>query len=201
MTVTGLLLAAGAGTRMGGPKALLTRADGSRYVDFALSALAEGGADEIVVVVGAEADAVRAHLSGYTGPASLPGEAVQVVVADQWATGMGSSLRAGLQAVQSRPATCVVVALVDLPDVTGAVVARVLRAAGEGGSALARAAYHGVPGHPVVLGRDHWAGVLAAAVGDRGARDYLARHAPALVECADLATGRDTDTPTDLALG
>ena len=50
-----------------------------------------------------------------------------------------------------------------------------------------------VPGHPVVLGRDHWEGVAASAVGDRGARDYLAAHAVDLVECGDLATGADVD--------
>ena len=59
---------------------------------------------------------------------------------------------------------------------------------------LARAAYDGVPGHPVLLGRDHWAGVNAAATGDRGARDYLATADVVLVECGDLASGRDVDS-------
>ena len=54
---------------------------------------------------------------------------------------------------------------------------------------LARAAYDGVPGHPVLLGRDHWAGVVGRRRGDRGARDYLAAHDVDLVECGDLATG------------
>ena len=56
-----------------------------------------------------------------------------------------------------------------------------------------RAAYHGVPGHPVLIGSDHWAGVVATATGDRGARDFLAAHEVALVECGDLATGVDVD--------
>ena len=60
---------------------------------------------------------------------------------------------------------------------------------------LARAAYDGEPGHPVLLGHDHWAGVVATAQGDRGARDYLADHDVLLVECGDLATGRDRDEP------
>jgi CTP:molybdopterin cytidylyltransferase MocA len=50
-----------------------------------------------------------------------------------------------------------------------------------------------VPGHPVLLGRDHWAGVVETSTGDRGARDYLASHEVALVECGDLATGADVD--------
>jgi CTP:molybdopterin cytidylyltransferase MocA len=59
---------------------------------------------------------------------------------------------------------------------------------------LARAAYDGVPGHPVLFGRDHWPGVLETAHGDRGARAYLAGRDVELVECGDLATGHDVDS-------
>jgi hypothetical protein len=45
----------------------------------------------------------------------------------------------------------------------------------------------------VLIGRDHWRGVASAATGDRGARDYLATHDVELVECGDLASGRDVD--------
>ncbi|MFA6577376.1 MAG: NTP transferase domain-containing protein, partial [Nocardioides sp.] len=82
--------------------------------------------------------------------------------------------------------------LVDLPDVTAEVVRRVV-AAGAGPDVLARATFEGRPGHPVLLGRDHWAGVTATAAGDRGARDYLAGTDVRLVECGDLATGEDVD--------
>jgi molybdenum cofactor cytidylyltransferase/nicotine blue oxidoreductase len=91
-------------------------------------------------------------------------------------------------------ADAVVVSLVDLPDVTGEVVRRVAHLGTDPG-VLARATYDGEPGHPVLLGRDHWAGVAASATGDRGARDYLATHTVFEVECGDLATGRDRDTP------
>ena len=83
--------------------------------------------------------------------------------------------------------------LVDLPDVGAEVVARVVAAA-TGPTSLARASYDGRLGHPVLLGRDHWEGVRASAAGDRGARDYLAAHDVTLVECGDLATGRDVDS-------
>ena len=62
--------------------------------------------------------------------------------------------------------------------------------------ALVRATYDGRPGHPVLLGRDHWHGVLETATGDRGARDYLATNMVLLVECGDLASGVDVDSPT-----
>jgi nicotine blue oxidoreductase len=74
------------------------------------------------------------------------------------------------------------------------------RVAVGGHDVLARAAYGGRPGHPVLLGRAHWAGVRAAAVGDAGARGYLAARADvALVECGDLARADDVDTPEQLA--
>jgi nicotine blue oxidoreductase len=52
-------------------------------------------------------------------------------------------------------------------------------------------------GHPVLLGRDHWAGIVRLAVGDQGARSYLARHADAvqIVQCGDVADDADLDTP------
>jgi nicotine blue oxidoreductase len=77
------------------------------------------------------------------------------------------------------------------------VVARLVgRAAPE---VLVRATYDGRPGHPVVIGRDHWAGVITSASGDRGARDYLLDHGVVDVECADIADGSDIDTPEALA--
>lgn len=184
MTVHGLLLAAGAGTRMGRPKALVSDVDGP-WLPRAVRVLRDGGCDAITVVLGAAADEARALLDGV---------GVEVVVADDWAEGMGASLRAGLDGLEDADAEAVVVSLVDLPDVTAGVVRRVL-ADGAGPAALARAAYDGTPGHPVVLGREHWAGVAATATGDRGARDYLATREVRLIECGDLATGRDRDTP------
>ncbi|HEX8780087.1 MAG TPA: NTP transferase domain-containing protein [Nocardioides sp.] len=179
--VRGLLLAAGAGRRLGGPKALVRDADGTSWLVRAVTALADGGCDGVTVVHGAAADEARALV-----PAGA-----EVVVADDWAEGMGASLRAGLAALD-RAADAALVSLVDLPDVGADVVARVL-AVGAGPGVLARAAYGGRPGHPVLLGCDHWTGVAASATGDRGARDYLSSHDVALVECGDLATGRDVD--------
>jgi nicotine blue oxidoreductase len=84
--------------------------------------------------------------------------------------------------------------------VGAAAIERLAAAAVEAGpDVLARAAYHGVPGHPVLLGRAHWAGVRAAARGDAGARGYLAGHpALRLVECGDVADPGDVDTPAAL---
>lgn len=180
MTV-GLLLAAGAGERFGGPKALARDEDGTSWLLRSVQALRPCA--EIVVVLGAEAERAAALL-----PMS-----VSRVRAEDWAEGMGASLRAGLAALAPTSHDTALVSLVDLPDVDAAVVAR-LAGTATGAGDLARAAYDGVPGHPVLIGRDHWAGVAASATDDRGARDYLAAHEVALVECGDLATGADVDS-------
>jgi len=185
--VEGLLLAAGAGTRMGMPKALVRDEQGRRWVRRALSTLHEGGCPTVTVVLGARADEAAGLLQ------DLPG--TRVVLAADWQDGMGSSLRAGLTDLGTRDADCALVCLVDLPDVSAGVVSRLLHQGGSGRGTLARASYDGRPGHPVLLGRDHWAGVVGAAHGDRGARDYLEAQPPVLVECGDLATGEDVDAP------
>lgn len=195
MNVAGLLLAAGEGRRMGTPKALLRDARGVPYLDRALGALLDGGCATAIVVLGASAAEARALLdeAGWTDD-----DAVAVVESADWATGMGASLCTGLTSLASSDAEAALVTLVDLPDVGDDVVRRVLAAGPVAPGSLARASYDGSPGHPVLLGRDHWAGVAGTATGDRGARDYLAVHSVLDVECADLATGRDLDRPEDL---
>ncbi|MFE6647565.1 NTP transferase domain-containing protein [Nocardioides sp. NPDC057772] len=173
--ISGLLLAAGAGRRMGKPKALV-----DDWLVRSVEVLREGGCDDVLVVLGASAEEARALL-----PADQ-----RVVVAEDWDAGMGASLRVGLGALGPE-VEAAVVHLVDLPDVVSDVVARVIPAASARG--LARAAYQGVPGHPVLIGRDHWDGVIEAAVGDQGARGYLEAHDVRLVECGDLAGGADVD--------
>jgi CTP:molybdopterin cytidylyltransferase MocA len=151
-----------------------------------VSLLRDGGCTWVTVVLGAGAEQVRPLLTD---------QEVTVVVAADWAEGMGASLRTGLRSLVQSEGDGVVVSLVDLPDLVPAVVARVI-AAGGGPSTLARATYDGRPGHPVVLGRDHWPGVIASAVGDQGARAYLADRDVTLVECGDLASGLDVDVQT-----
>jgi molybdopterin synthase catalytic subunit len=167
---------------MGMPKGLLRTADGTPWVSQAVAALAAGGCDPVYVVTGARAADVRALT-----PASA-----EIVVASDWQEGMGASLRAGLRAMPPS-AVAVIITLVDTLGVTPAVVSRLRVLAGP--DALARAGYDGVPGHPVLIGREHWSGVIESATGDAGARAYLAAHAVTLVESADIASGEDHDHP------
>ncbi len=191
MRIAGLLLAAGAGRRMGGPKALIS-VGGVLLADHALGALAAGGCTPLVAVLGAQAGAVRegADLAETT-----------VVVNDDWPEGIGSSLRTGLAAVRDAApdvAACVVT-LVDNPGVTGDAVRRISSAARPGRAAVAT--YAGRRGHPVALGRSLWAAIAREARGDIGARGLLGAH-PELVDavpCDDVASPEDLDSPAALA--
>jgi len=207
--VAGVLLAAGEGKRLGTPKALV-ELGGRRLVDRGADLLREGGTAPVLVVTGAV-------------PVSVPG--VTVVPNPDWRTGMGSSLAAGLRALLALggdplepplptsprdfvaragalPGDCAaaVIALVDQPLI-GPEVVRRLVAAHRAGAELVVAAYGGRARNPVLLARGHWAGVLAAAEGDAGARPYLRAHPGlvTLVECADIGRPDDVDTPEDLA--
>ncbi|MFF9350105.1 NTP transferase domain-containing protein [Streptomyces sp. NPDC014734] len=188
--VVGLLLAAGGGRRLGGrPKALLEHR-GRPLVEHAARVLRDGGCDRVHVVLGAAAEEVRARagLAGCT-----------VTVNPGWTEGMGSSLRAGLGALTGTDADAALVLLVDQPGIGPEAVARV-RAACRSRNALAAASYDGERGHPVLFGAERWADVVAGAVGDRGAREYLRarRDALTLVECSDVARAYDIDLPEDL---
>lgn len=163
------------------PKALARSADGVPWLHRATAALAEGGCGEVVVVLGALAESAL-HL--------VPAGATPVV-ARGWSAGQAASLDTGLRACAATRAPAVLVTLVDLPDLTPAAVRRV--AASAGPSSLARASYGGEPGHPVLIGREHWAALATSLAGDRGAAAYLAAHGAALVDCTDLGGGADVD--------
>jgi len=188
----GLVLAAGSGSRYGGPKALAHDVDGTSWLQRAVQALTDGGCAPVMVALGADADEAEDLLD--------PSAGLLVVRAQDWSTGLSASLRAGLRAARTiapEPAGVVVVP-VDVPDLSADLVARLLspddddsRRVDDG--TLRRAVFGGRPGHPVVLGRRHWGPLLSELTGDSGARDYLAARQVDEIECADLGTGLDVD--------
>jgi nicotine blue oxidoreductase len=182
VSVTGLVLAAGEGRRLGAPKSVL-EVGGRRLVDRAVAVLHEAGVSDVVVVSGAR---------------SLDVPGAQVVDNPDWRSGMGSSLRAGLAALP--PASeAVVVMLVDTPGLGPAVVRRLV-AAHDDGAPVVVATYDGAPRNPALLAREHWAEAGRLAVGDVGARAFLSAY-PELVtyvECGDVGDPADVDTPEDL---
>lgn len=186
MSVAGLVLAAGGGSRFGQPKALV-RLHGELLVERVCGILSYGGCDLVVVVLGAGAATVRAA-------AVLPA----VVENSAWQEGLGSSLRVGLAALD--PAVrAVVVALVDQPFIGAASVERLI-AAWHGGAVAAVATYAEQPRNPVLLTRAAFAEVAASAQGDVGARAWLRAHPARVtpVPCDDTGSPYDIDTPADL---
>ena len=189
--ILGVLLAAGAGRRAGGPKALRMAADGTSWLVRSIVVLRDGGCDAVIVVLGSDAARAR-DLIASSALANDP--AITLVDAAGWQQGMGSSLRTGPLAAQSASWRAVLVHLVDLPDVTAEVVRRIVQEAPPSTASLARASYRGRPGHPVLIGRDHLESIMVGLTGDSGAKDYLAQHGAHSVECGDLASGQDQDT-------
>ena len=188
--VTGVLLAAGAGTRLGrGPKALLPYR-GRTLVEAAAHTLRAGGCREVVVVLGADAQAVsaRTNLDPYG-----------VVVNSDWSSGMGSSYLAGDAA--AHPNSHLLVALVDQPGLTVSIVHRLLLSHRPG--RITSAAYRAMDsdgvlrrGHPMVIDAQLRSAVASTVSGDAGARVFLHRRPwlVDLVDCSDESTGEDIDT-------
>lgn len=180
----GIVLAAGAGTRYGKPKAL---AENGAWLRSAVAALRDGGCDRVIVALGA------------TGPdpaaLGLPAGTEWLWVAD-WATGLSATVRASLRAAAETGSRYVAFLPVDIPDIGADVVARVLAAARSSESGLARAVFHDTPGHPVVIENKHWEAISEVAAGDAGAGSYLdGRQDMVCVTCDGLATGTDRDFP------
>lgn len=175
MTASGIVLAAGSGSRLGRPKAELVLG-GVRLVDRAVGVLRDGGCDQVVAVVriGTVVDADT------------------VVVNPDPSRGMGSSLALGLAAVTGDIAA---VLLVDTPGVGSDAVRRVLASPGQ----VRIATYSGRRGHPVAIARPQFREVTRLAEGDEGARPFLQAHPERVVEVPCDGDPADLDTVDDLA--
>lgn len=182
----GLLLAAGGGSRLGRPKALV-EFRGEPLVRRGVRLLRQGGCDRVTVVVGAAVDQVRRLIDGDT----------RIVENPQWSSGMGGSLRTGLDALHGAPAA--VVALVDQPLVGPAAV-RLLIDAWRGGAVIAVAAYGPALRNPVLFDASAFAEAWRSAEGDQGGRALLRERAEWVqrVPCDAVASPRDIDTAEDL---
>lgn len=159
--VTGVVLAAGAGRRLGEPKATATYKD-ERFVDRAVRTLRAGGVEPVLVVLGAAVTEVP--------------EAT-VVPNPDWATGMASSLRVALDALEETQCEAILVTLADEVRLAREDVAAVLHTEGE----LVATRYENTWSHPVRIDRAHWRTLREQLKGDRGARPYLERHADELI--------------------
>jgi len=185
-----IILAAGASTRMGSPKQLLTLG-GMPLVVRAATAALDGGAWPVVVVLGAHAEKIRPAL------ARLP-----VLIAENaaWPEGMAASIRTGITTLGqfSRTLDAALLALCDQPAFSAEVVGQLLAAQRATGRSIVAARYSSRHGAPALLLREHFS-ALAALTGEAGARDLL-NGTPDRVAAVDLpALAHDLDTPADYA--
>jgi len=194
--VAALILAAGASRRMGSPKALLPWGGRSLLRHVAEVALASP-CRETFVVLGAEREQLARELHGLE---------LQRVENEAWERGMGSSLAAGIRAVEAaedprHPWRAVLILLCDQPAVTPALLARLIALADESAPPAAprrmvACRYANSLGPPALFERSLF-GELRALTGDRGAKALLLRN-PEAVASVDFAEGAlDLDTPED----
>ncbi|WP_278313862.1 nucleotidyltransferase family protein [Lolliginicoccus levis] len=183
---TGIVLAAGAGSRYGQPKILAHDGD---WLRTAATTLQEGGCTHVFVATGAARP-------------SLPPGTTEIHV-PAWRTGLSATVHASITAVtaltsENGESGSIVLHTIDTPDVGPAVLARLIDNH-PGSWGITRALFQGRPGHPVIIGRDHWQPLLASlaedGASDAGARHYLRGQHVLGVECGDLATGADIDHP------
>jgi molybdenum cofactor cytidylyltransferase len=190
--IAGLVLAAGASTRMGAVKALLRHGDGRTFVRALCDALLASGAAPVVCVLGHHREALAAELS------SLP--AVRLVVNPDPSRGQVSSMALGLAACAEASATHAVVALVDHPPPRPATLRALLDAASAHPGDLHVPVCDGQRGHPVIFPVSLAIPLAGAGVGE-GARAVIARLGLTvrLLPVDDRAVLLDLDTPEDLA--
>jgi CTP:molybdopterin cytidylyltransferase MocA len=189
MRILAVVLAAGEGCRVGGPKALL-RIQGQTFLRRTTSLLTRPGIDAVLAVLGCEAERVQAE-SGLAPD-------VEVVVNARWRDGMLGSILAGLDAAERRGAEAIMVHAVDHPFVQSETVDAVVAALGAG-AWVAVPVFEGRRGHPAGFARPAW-DALRQARPERGARGVLAdhpdwvAHLPSGPGCVD-----EVNTPEDLA--
>ncbi len=185
--IAAIVLAAGASTRMGGQKLLLPMREGEPLVRLSVERLLQARLDDVVVVLGRDAEAVGAALAG------LP---VRTVVNPRYAEGQATSLHAGLAAL--RPGTAaVVVALADQPLPDPGLVDRLVTLQRESGRPIAVPRYRDGRGNPVVFAAALFA-ELAEVRGDQGGRGVVARDPVRVAELpVDAPMPSDIDTWED----
>ena len=184
--VSAIVLAAGGGSRFGGGK-LLVKLGGRPIIETVLHNLREAPVDEIIVVVGADAQRLRGVCEAY---------GVRIAANEEWERGQSTSVLAGLRACGGEAA---VVLLGDQPFIGAEAVERLVSAFSEGAK-VAVATYGGKRRNPVLFSREVWPLLEAELAGDEGARSVLRRHPELVVEvpCEEVGDPADVDTREDL---
>jgi molybdenum cofactor cytidylyltransferase len=184
-----LVLAAGKSTRMGSPKALLPLGPADTFLTRVIRTFQQAGVDDVVVVLGHEAEAIEASVLAR-------GLSCRFVRNADYEHGQLSSLLAGLRAVDRPGVVGVLMTLVDVPLVSSATVRAVLARYHATHAPIVRAVRGDVHGHPVLIDRRLF-DELRAADPSSGAKPVIRGHVSAAgdVEVNDEGAFLDIDTP------
>jgi len=190
-----LVLAGGASTRMGSPKAVLQTPDGRPFIIRIIETLFDAGLTRITIVTGVHHD-VTAELCASHSVA----RAVRCVRNPDPARGQLSSLIVGMEAVVGPQTQGLLVTLVDVPMVTADTVTRLVEAWERHAAPIVRPEIGSRHGHPVIFDRQVF-GALRATPLDRGARAVVNAYADRAESVAVVDPGClvDVDTPDDYA--
>ncbi len=161
--VAGVVLAAGGSARLGRSKQLIEWR-GKPLVAYAVQAAVEGGLSPVIVVVGADAEAVEAALGS---------EPVVAVRNAAWASGQSSSVRVGLAAA-ARDVEAVIFLLSDMPFVGAAVVQTLVKEHQRNLAPIVAPLAGGRWGNPVLFDRVTFS-ALDSLVGDQGGKALFGR--------------------------
>jgi molybdenum cofactor cytidylyltransferase len=190
MNVGAVILAAGSSSRMGRPKQALQFQGASLLRRVAIAAL-DATCRPVVVVTGAYAHLSRRELDELE---------VREAFNPDWETGMGSSVRVGIEGLVSMDAdvAAAVLLLCDQPHVTSAVVSSLLEAHHATGRTVIASAYGGSFGVPAVFSRTLFT-ELTQLAGSSGAKEIIKRHASAAHFLTFPEGEVDVDTPDDFS--
>ena len=189
--IPGIVLAAGKSSRMGRTKTLLTLGGGETFLSRIVRTLTEGGIEEIVVVIGADAPVIRASIEKSVMP-------VRVVDNPEYEEGQLSSLLKGIQAIDRPGVRAALVTLIDVPLVAAATVRTLLQEYRSGSALIVRPASRGRHGHPVIFDRALFDELRQANLTE-GAKQVVRAHSGDLlnVEITDEGAYTDIDTPEE----
>jgi molybdenum cofactor cytidylyltransferase len=187
--IPGIVLAGGKSSRMGRPKALLPIGrSGETFFNRVTRTLLDAGVDDIIVVVGADAEVIRDRVR-------QPPSSVRIVDNPDYEQGQLTSLLAGLRAINRAVPRAALVTLIDVPLVSASTVRRLISVHRERGAPIVRPVSNGRHGHPVIFGRELFDELLRADPA-QGAKPIVHAHAAEMIEVPVDDEGAFTDIDT-----
>ena len=189
ISIGALVLAAGGSTRLGQPKQMVQMAD-KTLLQHTLDCAFGANINQVVVVLGSNHEIIGNSIRDFK---------TRIVVNEAWETGLSSSIKAGIETIEShhKNLDAVLVLLSDQPHVSVSLITKLIDSFSLSGKAITASEYNGIVGVPAIFPKLYFDN-LKRITGDKGARKLLIEQAHN-VKTITFAEGRiDIDTPSDL---